>query len=344
MPDSAGVSNVDEQQPADDAGRERDSAKTTRRWDARELASRYGLLVVLVVVVAVFSILLPSVYPTFRDFKGIVNSEAIVLLLALALTVVLRTGDFDLSVAAMMTVTAALSTELIKHGAGIGVVLIVALIAGVIVGTVNGFLVVRLGVSSFIVTLGMMTALGGIAYAITDSNVVLGIGGPVLGIVRDNFLGIPLLTWYGWALVVVLWYVYERTPVGRYMLFVGGSPDSAKLAGLPVARIRMGAFIGASVISSFTGILLAGYLAGIDPSVGPGYLLPPFVGAFLSPTVFILGRFNAFGTLVGLYLLAAVTTGLQLEGGAPWVTSVVNGVALVVAVTAARLAGQVRGQ
>ena len=326
------------------AGNEGESSRPTRGWEVRDLASRYGLLIVLIVVVAVFSILLPSVYPTFRDFKGIVNSEAIVLLLALALTVVLRTGDFDLSVAAMMTVTAALATELIKHGDGIGSVLVVALVAGVLVGSINGFLVVRLGVSSFIVTLGMMTALGGVAYAITDSNVVLGIGGPILNIVRDNLLGIPLLTWYGWLLVVVLWYVYERTPVGRYMLFVGGSPDSARLAGLPVARIRMGAFVTASVVSSFTGVLLAGYLAGIDPSVGPGYLLPPFVGAFLSPTVFILGRFNSIGTMVGLYLLAAVTTGLQLEGGAPWVTSVVNGVALVAAVTAARLAGQVRSQ
>ena len=315
----------------------------SRKYALRELGARYGLIGVLVIVVAFFTVLLPGTYLTVSNLESIVNSQALILLLALALTMVLRTGDFDLSIAAMMTVTAALATIMMQDGLGLAAVIGVAIASGLIVGAINALLVVRLGVSSFIVTLGMMTALGGLAYAVTHSNVVLGLNGSILVIVRTNLLGIPLLTWYSWVLVVIMWYVYERTPVGRYMLFVGGSPDAARLAGLPVIRIKTLSFMACSLVAALTGILLAGYLAGIDPSVGPGYLLPPFVGAFLSPTVFTLGRFNSFGTLVGLYLLAALTTGLQLEGAASWATNVVNGVALVIAVTVAHVVGRKKG-
>jgi len=295
------------------------------------------LLISLAVAVIGFSVALPDTFATQANFAAIVNSQALVLLLALAATIVLRTGDFDLSVAATMTFTAAIAAVLTRDGDSLLLPVVIALAAGLLIGLINGILVVRVGVNSFVATLGMMTALGALAYAVTGSQVVFGIHGSILSIVRDDFLGLPLLTWYSWALVIVVWYVYERTPLGRYLLFVGGSPESARLAGLPVDRLRIGAFVATATLSSIFGILLAGYLAGLDPSVGPSYLLPPFVGAFLGATTIAVGRFNAIGTVVALYLLAVVITGLQLLGAASWVTDLFNGIALMIAVTLARL-------
>jgi ribose transport system permease protein len=328
----APVRDPDEQ--AGVVGRYRERTSLER---SRDFLGRYGLVIVLLGFVVAFSLLLPNTFPTQRNFESIVNSQAIIMILALTATIVLRVGEFDLSIAATMTMTAAAAAVMTRDGVSFFVVLSVAVLLGVLIGVVNGFLIVKIGVSSFVTTLGMMTALGGAAYAITNSEVVFGIEGTIITIGAHMFLGFPLLTWYGWIFAVVLWYVYQWTPVGRYMLFVGGSPDSARLTGLRVDRIRILAFVASGVLSALCGILLAGYLAGLDPSVGNGYLLPPFAGAFLGAATITVGRFNAFGTVVGLYLLAVAITGLQLMGAPNWVTNVFNGCALVIAVTLARL-------
>jgi ribose transport system permease protein len=317
------------------SGRERRALTRTDR--VRDFLDRYGLIVALFVFFAVFSLLVPSKFPTRANVESMINSQGLILILGLAVTIVLRSGGFDLSIAAVMTVMGALASVMTQHGTSLLLVFGVALVIGVVVGAINGVLVVRVGVDSFVATLGMMTLLSGVAYAITNSRVVFNIDGPILGVARHDVFGLPALTWYGWILAVVLWYVYERTPVGRYILFVGGSPESARLAGLPVDRIRIMSFVTASVLSSLAGVLLAGFLGGIDPSVANGYLLPPFVGAFLGATTISVGRFNALGTIVGLYVLAIAVTGLQLLGAQPWVTNVFQGGALMIAVTLARL-------
>jgi ribose transport system permease protein len=113
----------------------------------------------------------------------------------------------------------------------------------------------------------------------------------------------------------------------------------ARLAGLNVDRLRMAAFVTSSTIAALAGVVLIGDLGAFDPSIGPSYLLQPFAAAFLGAAALSIGRFNAFGTLIGLYLLIVGITGLQLLGAESWVSDVFNGVALILAVTVARLIG-----
>jgi ribose transport system permease protein len=105
---------------------------------------------------------------------------------------------------------------------------------------------------------------------------------------------------------------------------------------------RSTALIMSALLSSFAGLVLAGQLGAIDPSVGSQYLLQPFAAALLGATTITLGRYNAIGTLVALYLLVVGVTGLQLLGASSWANDVFNGVALVVAVTVARLTARSR--
>nr|WP_249419813.1 ABC transporter permease [Rhabdothermincola salaria] len=271
-----------------------------------------------------------------------VNSQAVLLLLAATATIVLRAGDFDLSIAATMTLSASVAAVLSTNDVALPLVVLASLGVGLVVGIVNGVLVVKADVSSFIVTLGMLTALGGLAYWATDSRVIAGVPDPLRDFARTEVLGFPLSTLYGWVLIGVLWYVYERTPLGRYLLFVGGGRDAARLAGLPVDRLRLGAYLVSGTLAAFVGLVLVGSLGSMDPSIGGQYLLQPFAAAFLGATTLKVGRFNAVGTLVGLYLLTVGITGLQLLGADPWVSSVFNGAALVIAVTLAKLAGRGR--
>lgn len=322
--------------PGPDASRGR-GRPGTLAW--RGLGERYGVLFFLVAMIAGFSIAIPHEFATRGNFETMIESQAVLVLLAVAATVPLRAGDFDLSIASTMTASAAAGASLLHHGHGIVLVLVVAVAMGLVIGLINGFVVVKIGVDSFITTLGSLTALTGLTYALSNSSVIFGFDGGALSLARTGLIGIPLAVWYGWALICVAWYVYERTPIGRHLLFVGGGRDVARLAGLRVDRLRMGAYLASGTIAALAGVVLIGTLGAFDPSIGPSYLLQPFAAAFLGATVIYIGRFNAFGTIIGLYLLTVGITGLQLLGAADWVTDVFNGLALVAAVVVARLAG-----
>lgn len=305
----------------------------TERW-----ALVGGLLVLVLICMAIF--------PQFRTislFTTMVNAQSLVLLLGLTATVVLRLGDFDLSVAQTMVATGALVAQLTKMGVPSGLAVLVGLGLGVAVGLINALLVVRVGVDSFVATLGSFTALSGFAYLITNSRIISGIPDEFVNFSRSQLLGVPLISWYAWALVIVLWYVYQRTPLGRYTLFIGGNRNAARLSGVPVNRIRTGAYVVSGLLASFIGVCFIGYFGAVDPSVGSQYMLQPFAAAFLGATAIAVGRFNAFGTVAALYLLTVGITALQLLGAQTWVSNVFYGVALMVAVTAAKLAGSRRG-
>jgi ribose transport system permease protein len=319
-------------------------ASTAARPKTRAWAGRFGVPIFLVVMLVAFSAAMPDRFATGGNFRAIIESQAVLLLLAVAATVPLRAGDFDLSIASMMTATAAMGATILAGGGSLVLVVALSVAMGVAVGLINGFFVVKIGVDSFITTLGSLTALTGATFAISDSEVIFGFDGGVLALARTELLGLPLSVWYGWLLVAIAWYVYERTPAGRYLVFVGGGRDVARLAGLKVDRIRMGAFVASSTIAALAGVVLIGDLGAFDPSLGPSYLLQPFAAAFLGAATISVGRFNALGTLIGLYLLVVGITGLQLLGAATWVSEVFNGLALIMAVTVARLIGGRGGQ
>jgi ribose transport system permease protein len=153
-----------------------------------------------------------------------------------------------------------------------------------------------------------------------------------------------MVTWIAWILVVVLWYVYDLTPVGRFMIFTGGNRDAARLSGISVTRVRTGAFLVSGLLAAGIGILFAGYFGSVDPSVGGQYMLQPFAAAYLGATAITVGRFNAWGTVVALYLLTTGITALQLLGAQSWVTNLFYGLALMLSVAAAKIAGKRRGR
>jgi ribose transport system permease protein len=126
--------------------------------------------------------------------------------------------------------------------------------------------------------------------------------------------------------------------------FTGEGPEVARLAGLPVTVIKAGSLVAVSVFASIAGVLLFGRLGSADPNIGSTFMLPGFATVFLGSTTIRPGRFNAWGTLIAVYVLIVGITGLQLLGGAGWLEQVFNGAALVVAVTFAQLVRRARDQ
>lgn len=312
-----------------------------RRKTPGDLFAQYAVVLFFVALVIAFSIALPDTFPTTGNLRAMISSQTVLLILAMAVTLPLRTGDFDLSIGAVTNFSAAIVGVLsIKHGVPVIPAMLAGLAAGCLVGVINAVCIVGIGVDAFVTTLGTMTALLGLTYLITNSEILPNVPDALVTFSRHELLGLPLAAYYGWILAAILWWTYRYLPVGRYLLFIGGNRDAARLAGLRVARIRFFAFVASGVISAFGGLTLAGTLGAIDPSVGQQFLLPPYAAAFLGTTMIQVGRFNVVGTVVGLYLLIVGITGLQLLGAQPWISNVFNGTALVAAIIFAKVAGR----
>jgi ribose transport system permease protein len=318
----------------------REITRATPRKSVRALSERFGLIGVWVVMVVVFSIARPHTYPTLANMQTIFGSQAVLLVVTLGLVVPLTTGDFDLSIASTLSLSAMVLALLqVNHGWALGPAIIVAMCAALAVGLVNGLLIVACGLDSFVITLGIATFLQGVIAWISNSATITGISsGLTTWTVTNTILGIPLVFWYGVVATLLLWFVLQHTPLGRRLLFVGRGRSVARLTGLAVGRLRFGALVASAVISGAAGVFYAGSLGSADPISGQSFLLPAFAAAFLGATTIVPGRFNALGTFAAVYFLVSGITGLQLLGANSFVQQLFYGGALVVAVGLARLA------
>jgi ribose transport system permease protein len=298
----------------------------------------YMLLIVLVLEYSVFAIIKPETFLSTNTVTTIISVQAPLIILTLGLTLALVVGEFDLSVGATLVFANVMVASLsANHGMPILLAALVALLAGGLVGLVNALLVVRLGLNSFIATLGMATLLAGFTQALAGSTIVSNVPETLTKAAGTRVFGLPLVVYYALLIGLVLWYVYEYTPLGRYLQFIGGNAEVARLAGVRTGMVTTVAFVGTALIASFAGLMQAGTLGSADPSAGPSFLLPAFAAAFLGATAIKVGRFNVWGTVIASYLLITGVTGLSLLGYTGWVQDAFNGAALLTALVAARL-------
>jgi ribose transport system permease protein len=304
------------------------------------LAQRLALPAVWLFVIALFGVLEPDTFLTSANFQTIFGSQAVLAVLTLGLLLPLTAGDYDLSVASVLSLSAMVTALLnVNEGWPVGLAVLAAVGAAVIVGVVNGALVALLELDSFITTLGTAAVVSGVVLGISSSQTVGGVSDSLVNpVIRWDLLGIPLAFWYALILCVALWYVLDFTPAGRRLLFTGRGRSVARLSGVRVARARFSALVGAAAVAGLAGVLYAGTNGGADPTSGGDLLLPAFAAAFLGATGIAPGRFNAWGSLVAVYFLVTGVTGLQLLGVESFVQQLFYGGALVAAVAVSRLA------
>lgn len=311
--------------------------RSGRAWD---LAQRASVPIGWAAIVILFGALRPGTFLTIGNFATIFGSQAVLVVLAVGLLLPLRCGDYDLSVAGTLTLSAMMLGVLNgEHHMEIWLAILLALAMGTGVGIVNGIFVRFFGINAFIVTLGTGTVLLGIVLLISADQTFAGISqGLVNVVVVDRFLGIPLEFYFAVAICVAIWYLFDFTSLGRRMLFVGSGRNVARLSGIRVGRVRVGALIGAGFLGAVAGILYAGTSGSADPTSGSSFLLPAYAAAYLGATTIVPGRFNPWGTIVSAYFLVTGVTGLAVLGVQTWVQDVFYGGALVIAVALSQLA------
>lgn len=301
----------------------------------RRLMSHYGLVLVLVVVVLIFSVIRPETYLSAANARMIASTNAVLALLALAAIPPLISGQFDLSIGFQLALAQSLAVGLVLHqGLDPALAMAIAIGVGLLIGLVNGLLVAYGGLNAFITTLGTGILVQGTTQWYTNGESIFGkLPEWFLAIGRTELGLLPLPLVYVLLVALALWLVFEYTTWGRRAFATGGNPKAALLTGIDVKRVNLECFVLAGLLAALAGVLSATILGSANPNVGGNFLLPAFAAAFLGATCIRPGRFNALGTAIAVYTLAAGIAGLQQLGASFYIEQLFNGVALLAAVS-----------
>ena len=299
-----------------------------------------GAIYVLVLIIVLFSLLEPSLFPTTATLKTVLNGNAIAALAGLALIVPLATGVFDLSIGyTMALVSVVIAWLIVEHGMSTPLAVIIAMSMALAVGLINGLVVVGLGIDSFIATLGTGSILAAvnllISHGITVTSAHLN---QSLGkVATTTIFGLQMPVYVALAVALLLLWLLERTVTGRRLYATGFNEQAARLAGVRTKRLRFVGLVCSALIAGLAGLLLTAQTGAGNPEIGQSYLLDAFAVAFLGATQIRAGRFNPIGTLIGVLVLGTGTAGLTLIGAEAWTLNLYTGVVLLVALALTKL-------
>ena len=305
----------------------------------------YGLVILTVFLIGLFSVLLPNTFPTMLNLRSIVSDKAIIALLSLGAMIPMAAGRIDLTVGYGIVLWHILAISLqTLLGLPWPIAVAMVLMLGALTGFLNGLLVEVAKIDSFIATLGTGTVLYALALWHTGGRQMVGVLPDGFYALNTTFIfGLPITGYYLLAITVVMWIVLEYTPVGRYLYAIGANQRAAQLNGIPTRKYVIGAFMASGTMTALAGVLLAAKLRIGQASVGLEFLLPALVGAFLGSTTIKPGRVNVWGTVVGVAILAVGISGIQQFGGSFWVEPLFNGVTLLIGIGIAGYAQRRKG-
>jgi ribose transport system permease protein len=258
--------------------------------------------------------------------------------------IVIASGNFDLSVGYGMGAVYILSIVLqVQQGLSWPAAVFLAILAGLVIGVVNGVLVHYAKIDSFIATLGTGSVLFGLAQWYTNGRQIIGhLPAEFSNLNAAIIFGIPVPLIYILVVAVVIWVAFEFLPVGRYLYALGSNSRAAELIGIPRGRYVIGAYVASGLLMGIAGVLLGSQLQVAQSNVGADYLLPAFVGPLLGSTTIRPGRVNVWGTLVAVMVLAVGIAGIQQIGGSFFAEPLFNGATLLLAVGLAGYAARRR--
>jgi ribose transport system permease protein len=263
------------------------------------------------------------------------SQGAVTCMLALAFLVPLAANTYDLSIGAVLALALSLCIWFNLHtGVPAGAAAVIVVLACGLVGAVSGFIVVRLRVNSFIATLGMsQVLLAGALFISSNRQLIATFPDSYSNLGLNDVAGVPMVFVYLLVLALVVWFVLEHTPAGRYLFATGGNQQAARLTGVRTDGVIWSSLIASGAIAGLAGVVLSMRSGIFTSSIGPGYLFPAIAAVFLGASQF-QQRPNVWGTLIAYFTLAFGIQGLALSSssGAVWSQPLFEGVALIVAV------------
>jgi ribose transport system permease protein len=302
------------------------------RPDAIQL-QQYTLFAVLIILLVVGTILKPDTFLNADNFRAILTQASVVGVLAIGMTFVIATAGIDLSVGSILAVSA-VAAMLVSNIPGLGMLGIAAgLGCGLLFGLINGVLIAFLKLPPFIVTLGSLTAVRGVARLLGNDTTVFNPQLPFAFIGNGEVLGIPWLVIIAFAVVALSWFILRRTVLGLNIYSVGGNPEAARLAGIKVWAVLLFVYCTSGLLSGLGGVMASARLyAANGLQLGASYELDAIAAVILGGTSFVGGTGSILGTLIGALIIAVLTNGLILMGVSDIWQYIVKGLVIIGAV------------
>ncbi|BAJ73629.1 ribose/xylose/arabinose/galactoside ABC-type transport systems, permease components [Microbacterium testaceum StLB037] len=293
---------------------------------------RTPLLIVLIILVIGVQIATDSFFG-WQNIRGILQDSAVIAIVAIPVAMLLIAGYIDLSVGSSLALGGVVASLVMDKGAGQpAVAIVLAILAGALVGLVNAVIITILGLNSFITTLGTLTAVRGVAQLISptprnnfgDQFGLLGVG---------TVAGVPLSVWIAALLLIAAGIFLSLTPTGRHVYAVGVNRQAAYLSGVPVRRLPFALFVLSGAMSGFAGTIVAARLNSAPAGqLGAGFELVVLTAVLLGGVALTGGEGTIFGVVVGVLFYGALNNSLVLLGVTTFWQAVASGLALVAAI------------
>jgi len=308
------------------------------RYKAVDIARAYGTIVAAIVIFVAFSIASPDAFFTVTNIINISRQISMLVIVALGATLVMAVSEFDLSLGAQVSLGGVLAALLSVAGVPIILCFIIPIFVNFAIGFLNGWVVTKFRVLSFITTLAMGTVISGVTFRLTGGATVFeNIPRSFSYLGALDILGIPALSVIMVLLVILFWFIMRHTAFGRKLYAIGGNETASSIAGLNVRFNKNMAFALCGALAAVTGILMASRLGSAHPTGGDGFLLRAYAAVFLGSTLSKQGTPNMPGALLGAAILGILSNGLTILQVPTFVQDILTGCIIILAVIGQKL-------
>lgn len=277
-------------------------------WEMAEIAFATAILLVLGIVLSFAS----PFFLTRENLTNLLVQAAVLAIVSFGVTIVIISGNFDLSVGSGVGLVGVVSALAMIHSGSITLGVLAGIGTGCGIGLVNGIVVTGFRVPSFIATLAMLVMARGGALAITNGQTLTGFPEGLANFLSYSFLGLRISVWVALAVLALFSVIIRHTRLGVQLYAVGGNPEAARLSGLPVARIQTLAFALNGIAVGVAGLVLLGRLDAAQPSAGSLLELFSVAAVVIGGTSLFGGQGSVLRTVIGVALIAMIQNGLTL--------------------------------
>ncbi|PZQ96964.1 MAG: ribose ABC transporter permease [Cereibacter sphaeroides] len=289
-----------------------------------------GTALGLILIGIVFTLLTPT-FLTVPNLINILQQSSINACIALGMTLVIISGGIDLSVGPVAALSAVLSAAMMVAGVPVPLAILAAIGIGVFCGFLNGALIAWGGLQPFIVTLGGLSLYRALALIYTGGTPIFGLPPGFRAFTNGALLGIPHSVLIVAVLAICAWIILNKTPLGEYFMAVGGNPEAARVAGVPVTLTKLSAYMISGAMAAVAAIILIGRLGAAEPTLGGLWELDAIAAAAIGGASLMGGRGSIFGTLVGCVILGSLRNGLTLMNVQAFYQLLATGIIIIVA-------------
>lgn len=304
---------------------------TTTGGKVKAIFTRYGILCVLILIIAFFGIASDK-FLTQTNVINILRQVATVGIMSVGMTMVFITGGIDLSVGSVAGVAAVIAAKMMLLDVNIFLIFLTILVISALCGLFNAFWINEVEIPPLITTLATMTALRGVAYIITGGMPVFGFGNKISVLGKGTIYGFPvpvliMLLMFGLGALLL-----EKTKFGRYIYGVGGNVEATRLTGVNVKKIRYLVYMLCSILSGIAGVVLLARINSGQPKIGDGYEMNVITAVVLGGVSISGGAGKIMLVIVGVLIMGVLANGMILLNVQEYVQWVVKGIALLAAV------------